>query len=524
MPKIVECVPNFSEGRRPEVIAAIRGAMALPGVTILDQHSDADHNRTVITLVGEPEPIEQAAFAGIARAAELIDLNVHHGEHPRIGATDVVPFVPVSGVTMDECVSMARRLGERVGRELNIPVYLYEAAATRPDRENLENIRRGEYEKLKEEIGVNPNRAPDFGPAQVGPAGATVIGARPFLIAFNVYLNTPDVNIAKHVAKAVRHSSGGLRYVKGLGLSVEGMAQVSMNLTDHRKTPIARVVETVRREAARYGCSIVKTELVGLTPQETLIDAAQWYLQIDGLKPDQILENRLSENLANPNPHTGAGGRSRDSQPSQGSTPSAFLEATAAGTATPGGGAAAALAGALAAALTTMVARLTIGKKKYADVEAEMKAVAARADAIRADLTAAIDADSAAFDAVIAAMKLPKDMPEQQETRQREIQVATQRAIDVPLSVARACVEVLELAQGVAERGNVNALSDAATAAHMARTAIEAAGMNVRVNAVGLDDEESARRQVEELKELRSRAAALTDQILAEVEKRAALA
>ncbi|MGH2593984.1 MAG: glutamate formimidoyltransferase, partial [Anaerolineae bacterium] len=420
MPKIVECVPNFSEGRRLEVVEEIRRAMSLPGVTILDQHSDTDHNRTVITLVGEPEQIEQAAFAGIARAAELIDLNVHRGEHPRIGATDVVPFVPVSGVTLDECVSIARRLGERVGRELNIPVYLYEAAATRPDRENLENIRRGEYEKLKEEIGVNPNRAPDFGPAQVGPAGATVIGARPFLIAFNVYLNTPDVNIAKHIARAVRHSSGGLRFVKGLGLSVEGLAQVSMNLTDYRKTPVARVVETVRREAARYGCSIVKTELVGLAPQEALIDAAQWYLQIDGLQPDQILENRLAE------VSTGAETKSL--------IPNAFLEATAAGTATPGGGAVAALAGALAAALTTMVARLTIGKKKYADVEAEMKAVVARADALRADLTAAIDADSAAFDAVIAAMKLPKDMPEQQENRQREIQVATQRAIDVPLS------------------------------------------------------------------------------------------
>ncbi len=512
MRQIVECVPNFSEGRRPEVIDAIRSAMSLPGVTILDQHSDADHNRTVITLVGEPEPIEQAAFAGIAKAAELIDLNVQRGEHPRIGATDVVPFVPVAGVTMDECVSLARRLAERVGRELNIPVYLYEAAATRPDRENLENIRRGEYEKLKEEIGTHPDRAPDFGPAQAGPAGATVIGARPFLIAYNVYLSSPDVAVAKQIAKAVRHSSGGLRHVKALGLEVAGKAQVSMNLTDFRKTPIARVVETVRREAARYGCSVVKTELVGLAPQEALIDAAQWYLQIDGLKSDQILENQLSENLA------------KVQKPSQGLAPTAFLDATAAGTATPGGGAIAALAGALAAALTTMVARLTIGKKKYAGVEAEMRDIVAKAESLRAQLAAAIEADSAAFEAVMAAMKLPKETPEQQAARRREIQSATQRAIDVPLSVARACVDVLELVQNVATRGNVNALSDAATAAHTARAAVEAAGMNVRVNAAGLEDKEQAVRQVTELKDLREHGAALVDQILAEVEKRAVLA
>jgi glutamate formiminotransferase/formiminotetrahydrofolate cyclodeaminase len=509
MKPIVECVPNFSEGRRPEVIAAIRGAMARPGVTLLDQHSDADHNRTVITLVGEPEPIEQAAFAGIAEAAEWIDLNVQRGEHPRIGATDVVPFVPVSGVTMDECVAMARRVGERVGRELNIPVYLYEAAATRPDRANLENIRRGEYEKLKEEIGTNPDRAPDFGPARVGPAGATVIGARPFLIAFNAYLNTDDVNVAKSIAKAIRHSSGGLRYVKALGLLVGGRAQVSMNLTDFHKTPVARVVETVRREAARYGYAITQTELVGLSPQAALIDAAQWYLQIDKLEHDQILENRLAETLA---------------KAAQSNTPSTFLQATAAGSATPGGGAVAALAGALSAALAAMVARLTIGRKKYAKVEPQMKDVAARADALRLALTAAIDADSAAFEAVMAAMRLPKDTPEQKAAREREMQLATQHATEIPLAAARMCVDVLELVRDAAAHGNVNAMSDVTTAAHMARAAIESAGMNVRINAPSLNDKEQAHKFVEELNVLRSRAEALTSQALADVEKRATLA
>ena len=521
MPKIVECVPNFSEGRRPEVIEVIRQAISLPGVTILDQHSDADHNRTVITLAGEPEAIEQAAFAGIAKAAELIDLNLHRGEHPRIGATDVCPFVPVSGVSMEECVAIARRVGERVGSELNIPVYLYESAATRPERVNLENIRRGEYEKLKDEIGANPDRAPDFGPARVGPAGATVIGARPFLIAYNAYLNTSDVNIAKEIAKAIRHSSGGLRYVKALGLEVEGKAQVSMNLTDFRKTPIFRVVEMIRREAARHGCSIVKTELVGLIPQAALIDAAQWYLQIDDLTPDQVLENRIGETLAE---SLAAQTTGRVSEPSQGLTPTAFLEATAAGSATPGGGAVAALAGALSAALAAMVARLTIGKKKYVEVEPEMKNVAARADEIRAVLTAAIEDDSAAFEAVMAATKLPKETDEQKRARDAAMQAATQRAIDVPMSVARACVDVLELAGAVAARGNVNAASDAATAVHMARAAIESAGMNVRGNAAGLKDKASAERQVQELKELAMRAGALAEQILGDIEKQATFA
>ena len=266
-------------------------------------------------------------FAGIAKAAELIDLNQHRGEHPRLGATDVVPFVPIRGVSMADCVAMAKRLGERVGRELNIPVYLYEAAATRPDRENLENIRRGEYEKLKEEIATHPHRAPDFGPKQVGPAGATVIGARQFLIAYNIYLNTPNVGIAKKVAKAVRHSSGGLRYVKALGLLVEGQAQVSMNLTDFTKTPVARVQEFVRREAARYGATITRSELVGMIPQAALVDAAQWYLQLDNLEAEQVLENRLGE--------------AEETMPVQEAAPQAgeaFVERLAAGTATPGSG------------------------------------------------------------------------------------------------------------------------------------------------------------------------------------------
>ncbi len=294
--RLVECVPNFSEGRRQDVIDEIVAAIrSVPRVWILDVESDPDHNRSVITCVGEPEAVVDAMFRAIAKAAELINLDEHEGEHPRIGATDVVPFVPLRGVTMQDCVELARLLGQRVGEELGIPVYLYEAAATRPDRENLANIRKGEYEGLKEAIKSDPDRAPDFGPRELGPAGATVIGAREFLIAFNVYLNTDDVSVAKKIARAVRHSSGGLRYVKALGMLVGGQAQVSMNLTNFKKTPIFRVVEMIRREAARYGCTITHSELVGLTPLEAMLDVAQWYLQLDDFTASQVLERRLEE-------------------------------------------------------------------------------------------------------------------------------------------------------------------------------------------------------------------------------------
>ena len=296
MRRVVECVPNFSEGRRTEVIDQIAKAIAtVPHAHVLDVQSDADHNRTVVTFAGEPEAVEEAAFRGIEKAAELIDMNLHRGEHPRMGAADVVPFVPIKGVTMEDCVAIAQRLGQRVGRELGIPVYLYEKAATRPDRRNLAKVRRGEYEGIKAEIATKPEREPDFGPRRLGKAGATVIGARPPLIAFNVYLGTDDVGVAKAIARAVRHSSGGLRYVKALGLLVKGQAQVSMNLTDYRQTPVHRVVEMIRREAERYGVSIAESELIGLIPNEALVEAAEFYLQLGGFSSHQILENRLAD-------------------------------------------------------------------------------------------------------------------------------------------------------------------------------------------------------------------------------------
>jgi len=295
MQKIVECVPNFSEGRRPEVVQKIVDAIAaVDGVKILDFSSDADHNRSVVTFVAPPETVGEAAFAGIAKAAALIDMTQHSGGHPRMGATDVCPFIPIKGVTMDECVAIAKAVGQRVGDELGIPVYLYEKAATRPERENLAKVRKGQYEGIRDTIATDPARTPDFGPAKMGTAGATAIGARQFLVAFNVYLNTDNVEIAQKIGKAVRHSGGGLRFVKAMGLSVDGKAQVSMNLTDFTRTPIFRVVEMIRREAARYGVGIASSELIGLIPQQALIDAAVWYLQLDGFSPEQVLENRLT--------------------------------------------------------------------------------------------------------------------------------------------------------------------------------------------------------------------------------------
>jgi glutamate formiminotransferase len=291
---MIECIPNFSEGRRPEVIDAIVAAVAeVPGATVLDTSADADHNRSVLTFAGPADAVAEAAVRAVRRAAELIDMTQHSGQHPRVGATDVLPFVPLGSTTLAECVALARAVGQRIGDELGIPVYLYEAAATRPERAALPNLRRGEYEGLREAIVSDPARAPDFGPARLGSAGATIVGARQPLIAYNIYLNSGDIEIAKRIAKAVRGSSGGLRGVRALGMLVEGRAQVSMNLVDFRTTPIHRVVEMVAREAAAYGVLITESELVGLIPEDALLDAARFYLRLHGMADDQVLERRL---------------------------------------------------------------------------------------------------------------------------------------------------------------------------------------------------------------------------------------
>lgn len=504
---IVECILNFSDGRRPEVIDAILFSITqVEGVTMLDHSSDEDHNRTVVTYVGAPKAVEEAAFNAIAKAAELIDLNKHTGEHPRIGATDVVPFVPISGVTMQECIEIARRLGKRVGAELHIPVYLYEEAATRPGRKNLAKIRKGQFEALKKEIGKEPARAPDFGPAKVGPAGAVVIGARQPLVAYNVYLNTADVAIAKDIAKAVRHSSGGLRYVKAAGFLVDGRAQVSMNLTNYRKTPVFRVVELVRREAARHGKLIEESELIGLIPQKALLDSAAWYLQLNDFDPDQVLEIRMASRQtgdeAVPQPET------------------SFLDELASATPTPGGGSAAAHVGAMAAGLVAMVARLTVGKKKYKDVEEQMWEVIEKSESLRAELTALVAADAQAFDAVMAAFKLAKGNEQEKTVRSLAIQDTTLHATRVPLDTAAKSVEVMELALQAAEHGNTNAITDAGTAAAFARAALAGAALNIRINLNSLVAKSTVRKITKDISALEKNAAKLDKQIQAQMKAR----
>jgi glutamate formiminotransferase/formiminotetrahydrofolate cyclodeaminase len=507
MTSLIECIPNFSEARRPEVIDQIVAAIqSVPEIKFLDRSSDLDHNRTVLTFAGPPFAVEEAAFRAIQTAAELIDLDQHSGEHPRIGATDVVPFVPLTDSSMQECVEIARRVGKRVGEELGIPVYLYEAAATRPERVNLENIRRGQYEGLKTEIETNPERKPDFGPSKLPKAGATVIGARNPLIAYNIYLTTGDVEIAKKIAKAVRHSSGGLRYVKALGLLVEGRAQVSMNLTNFHETPLARVVEFVRREAERYGVGIHHSELVGLIPQEALVDAAVWYTQLDGFDKEQILESRLYSAEA-------------AASTSAGDCPS-FIEVLSTPTPTPGGGSAAAYAGAMGAALVSMVAGLTIGKKKYAEVEAEMQAIRVMAEKLRKELTNAVEDDASAFEALMGTFKLPKETDEQKTARNAAIINATLNAARVPLHVASDAVKVMELAIKCARRGNVNAISDAMSGFAMARAALTAAGYNVRINLNSLEDRSAGEKMLAELSELEFEADKLELEIQAVMKER----
>jgi glutamate formiminotransferase len=299
MVKIVECVPNFSEGRRVEVIEAIAQEIKkVEGVRLLAYEYDKDHNRSVFTFIGPPDGVKEAAFLACSKAAELIDMNKHSGEHPRIGATDVIPFIPISDTSIADCVKLANELGAKIANTLGIPIYLYEYAAASSKRRNLADVRRGQYEGLKEAIQTDPERRPDFGPSTLHPtAGATVVGARMPLVAYNINLATDDLDIAKAIAKAVRHSSGGLRFVKALGLEIKerGIVQVSMNLTNYEKTPIFRVFEMIKSEADRYGVEILGSEVIGLVPMNALVDSAEFYLRIEKFDKSQVLENRLWE-------------------------------------------------------------------------------------------------------------------------------------------------------------------------------------------------------------------------------------
>ena len=461
---LVECVPNFSEGRDKVKVDAIVDAMKIPGVYLREM--DADHNRCVITLVGEREPIQEAAIRGVGKASELIDLTKHQGAHPRMGAADVVPFIPIEGVTIEDCVAMARHVGAEIWKRYQIPVYLYEAAAATPERQNLENIRRGQFEGIRDDIPINPARKPDFGDPRVHPsAGATVVGARKALIAYNVFLNTTDVDIAKKVAKAVRYSSGGLRFVKGAGFLVRGVAQVSMNLTDFEQTPIHRVFEYVKREAARYGVFPVSSEIVGLIPKKALEQAAEWFLQVENFDSSLILENRLAAVISG---KMALGGLRAGVEP--------FIEQLAAPTATPGGG----------------------SKKAYLQYEAPLSEAIARLSQLREELKAAIDADAESYNLVMKAYKAAKESSDGDGA----INAALKQATSVPLGVAERAVEVAQIAERLKPITNPNMKSDLTTAIALATAALTGALANVEINLESLKDEAFVR-------QTRSRAAVL---------------
>ena len=458
---LVECVPNFSEGRDQATIAALRAALvAVPGVKLLDVQSDAAHNRSVFTFVAPPAVAVDAAFAAMRVATARIDLTKHSGEHPRIGATDVVPFVPVTAVTMEECVALARRLGERVGKELEIPVFLYARAASRPERVLLPDLRRGEFEGMRERT-----IEPDFGPTHVHrTAGATAIGARPFLVAYNVYLDTGDVSIAKDIAKQIRTSSGGFPAVQASGFEVDGLAQVSMNLLDIDMTPPATVFGAIKSHAAKRGVDVKKSELVGLIPERTIIGTAGAALSLPDAA-DHLLEAKI--------------------RAAEGPSLDGWIEELAGGSPTPGGGSAAALAGSLAAALVAMVARLTIGKKAYAAVDQRAREILAEAEQLRGELRRLVDEDATAYGGVTAAYKIPKDDP----GRVHAIDDALIAACRTPADVARRAARVLELAVEIGKIGNKNASSDATVGQLLAQTAIKGAAENIKVNVAAISDQ-----------------------------------
>ncbi len=527
--KLVECVPNFSEGRDPEKIRAVtREIEAVPGVKLLDVDPGASTNRTVVTFIGQPEAAQEAAFRAIAKAAEVLDMRGHRGAHPRLGATDVCPFVPVSGVTMEDCVRLASGLGRRVADELGIPVYLYEAAARTAERRNLAAVRAGEYEGLPEKL-KDPRWAPDFGRPVFNPkSGAVIIGAREFLIAYNINLNTRDRKLAHEIALSLRESGrarrdrdgnivkdargntvkvpGKFKEVKSVGWYVEdyGVAQISVNFTNYKTTPVHVVFDEAVRLAAKLGLRVTGSELVGLIPKEALLLAGRHYLEKQGKSPGvpereliRMAVRSLGLNDVVPfDPDKKIiEWQFREPGPALvGLTLRAFADELSMDSAAPGGGSVAALCGALSAGLSAMVANLTVGKKGYEAVSGDMIAVAVRAQALKDRMLEAVDRDTRAFNKVMEAFRLPKTTPEQAEEKDRALEAANKEATLVPLEVLEASVEAAGLAKAAAAQGNRNSLSDAGVAGLTAQSAGDGAYDNVLINLGGIKDAKFADR------------------------------
>jgi glutamate formiminotransferase / formiminotetrahydrofolate cyclodeaminase len=503
MQTVVECVPNFSEGRDAgKVEAIIQALLAGPDVYLLDKELDTDHNRSVVTFVGTRESVGEAALRGIEKAAQLIDLNLHQGAHPRIGATDVVPFVPISGVTLADCARIAERVGEEAWKRFHIPTYLYEAAARKPERKNLENIRRGQFEGLREDVRTDPSRHPDFGEASLHPtAGATVVGARKFLIAYNINLNTSDVSVAKAIARKIRASSGGFPCVKAMGveLRARNLAQVSINLTDFETTSVGAVFDAVANEAAALGISVTGSEIVGLIPRRALEDAAVHYLKVENYDPELIFENRLARIIQG-----AAQSRTASAPGPLRNLVGGFVAAVAADTPTPGGGSASALAGALAAALGEMVCRLTLRHESYAAHRKTLDQSLARLGTLRARQLENVDRDSQSYEAVLAALRLPKSTDSEKAARAKAIEEASKAAASVPIETAELAVETARLVQGLRKITIPQATSDLAVALHLAEAAERGALENVRANLPSIQDREWVRQAEEKIENLRA--------------------
>ncbi|MCR4410658.1 MAG: glutamate formimidoyltransferase [Candidatus Saccharicenans sp.] len=538
--KIVECVPNFSEGRdRAKIQAIVREIEATPGVKLLDVDPGEATNRTVVTFIGSPESVKEAAFKSIRKAAELIDMSQHKGAHPRIGATDVCPFVPVSGVTMEDCVRLAHELGRRVGEELGIPVYLYEEAATRPDRKNLATIRAGEYEGLADKLR-DPNWKPDYGPAVFNPrSGATVIGAREFLIAYNINLNTRDRKIAQEIASHLRESGrpkkdkkgnivydkngqpvkvpGKFKAVKAVGWYIDeyGIAQISINFTNYKITPPHIVFDEACRLAEKLGVRVTGSELVGLIPLEALLMAGRHYLEKQGKSPG-VPEKELvriavrSLGLSDIVPFDPAKKIIEYQFPPDEKSLlrlrlNEFADELSMDSPAPGGGSVAALCGSLSAALSAMVANLTVGKKGYEQSFDLMTTVALRGQKLKDELLQAVDLDTRAFNRVMEAYRLPKATEEQAKEREAAIEEASKEATLVPLSVLEKSLELVELAWLAASHGNRNSVSDAGVAGLTARSCGLGAYYNVRINLPGLKDEKFKKKTLARAEQLKKK-------------------
>ncbi len=554
MERIIECVPNFSEGRNMEIINSIVGAIEKAGgVKILDVDPGEATNRTVVTLVGAPEKVLEAAFQGVKRAGELIDMRKHHGAHPRSGATDVLPLIPISGVTLEECAEMARQLAERIYNELEIPCYCYEAAARKPERRNLAVCRAGEYEALPEKMG-DPDRQPDFGPGsyteRAAQAGATNVGARDFLIAVNYNLNTTSTRRANAIAFDVREKGrpkregnpitgkivkdengknvmipGTLKGCKAIGWFIDeyGIAQVSMNITDINKTPLHVAFDEVCRAAQARGVRVTGTEIVGLVPKRTLIEAGRYFLEKQqrstGISEDEIMKIAVKsmglDDLKPFNPkekvvefliedEKEAAAKERLVR----MTCKGFAIETASESPAPGGGSISAYMGALAAALGTMVANLSSHKAGWDERWKEFSDVADKGQALMTRLLALVDEDTAAFDKIMAAIGMPKGSEEEKKARAEALEAATLYATEVPLKTMKASFETFEVVRAMAEQGNPNSVSDAGVGALAARSAVLGAQLNVKINAAGLENREAAERLCAEAAEIAAKAIA----------------